>query len=94
MALTFLMIARIPQGGLPAFDAYETAVLPLLTEHAGRLERRLRAADDGLEAHVVTFPGRAEFDAYRADPRRATATPLLEASAAVIELHEVEDVGS
>jgi hypothetical protein len=93
MALTFLLIARIPNGGLPDFDAYEAAVLPLLAEHGGRLERRLRAAGGGLEAHVVTFPGQAEFDAYRADSRRAAATPLLEASAAVIELHEVGDVG-
>jgi hypothetical protein len=92
MTLKFLMIARIPDGGLPDFDAYEAAVLPLLAEHGGRLDRRLRSADGGLEAHVVTFPGRAEFDAYRADPRRAAATPLLEASAAVIELHGVEDV--
>jgi hypothetical protein len=94
MALMFLMIARIPDGGLPDFDAYESAVLPLLAEHGGRLERRLRATDDGLEAHVVTFPGQAAFDAYRADSRRAAATPLLEASAAMIELHEVEDVAA
>jgi hypothetical protein len=89
---TFLVIARVPDGGLPDFDAYEAAVLPLLAEHGGQLERRLRSTDGGLEAHVVSFPGRAEFDAYRADPRRGAATPLLEASGAVIELHAVEDV--
>jgi hypothetical protein len=92
MPLTFLMIARLPDGGLADFDAYEAAVLPLLAEHGGRLERRLRAVDGGLEAHVVTFPGRAELDAYRADPRRGAAAPSLEASGAVVELHEVRDV--
>ncbi len=94
MTLTFLMIARLPDGGLAGFDRYEEAVLPLLAEHGGRLERRLRASGGMLEAHVVTFPGRAEFDAYRADPRRGAATPLLEASGAVIELHEVRDVAN
>ena len=92
MAVTYLMIARLPGGGLADFDAYEGAVLPLLTEHGGVLERRLRTPDGGLEAHVVTFPGPAEFDAYRADERRQAAAPLLESSGAVIELHEVRDV--
>jgi hypothetical protein len=47
-------------------------VPPLPAEHGSRLERRLWAIGGGLEAHVVTFPGRAKFDAYRADPRRGT----------------------
>ncbi|GLW51841.1 hypothetical protein Stsp02_75010 [Streptomyces sp. NBRC 14336] len=38
--------------------------------------------------------GRFEaFDAYRSDPRRAAAAPLLEASGAAIELLAVRDVG-
>ncbi len=32
MAVTYLMLARLPEGGLGAFDAYEGAVLPLLAE--------------------------------------------------------------
>ena len=91
-AVTYLMIARLPAGGLADFDAYETAVLPLLAEHGGVLERRLRTTDGDLEAHVVTFPGPAEFDAFRADPRRQAAHPLLESSGAVVELHAVHDV--
>lgn len=92
MAVTYLMLARLPEGGLGAFDAYESAVLPLLAEHGGRLQRRLRTLDDRVEAHLVTFPSSEDFAAYRADPRRSTAAPMLESSGAVIELLEVRDV--
>ncbi|GGX28538.1 hypothetical protein GCM10010297_57540 [Streptomyces malachitofuscus] len=92
MAVTHLMLARLPEGGLGDFDAYESAVLPLLAEYGGRLERRLRTLDDRVEAHVITFPDNEGLAAYRADPRRSAAAPLLESSGAVIELLEVRDV--
>ena len=92
MAVTYLMLARLPEGRLDAFDAYESAVLPLLAEHGGRLERRLRTLDDRVEAHLVSFPGDEDFAAYRADPRRSSAAPLLEWSGAAIELLAVRDV--
>ncbi|MEU6575558.1 hypothetical protein [Streptomyces sp. NPDC046805] len=92
MTVTYLMIARLPEGGLRDFDAYERAVLPLLAEYDGRLERRLRTPDDRVEAHLVTFPGDDDFAAYRADPRRSSAAPLLESSGATIELLAVRDV--
>jgi hypothetical protein len=86
------MLARLPEGRLDAFDAYESAVLPLLAEHGGRLERRLRTLDNRVEAHLVSFPSTEEFAAYRADPRRSTTAPLLESSGAVVELLAVRDV--
>jgi hypothetical protein len=92
MTVTYLMLARLPEGRLEAFDAYERAVLPLLAEHGGRLERRLRTLDDRVEAHVVSFPSDEEFAAYRADPRRSAAGPLLESSGAQVELLPVRDV--
>lgn len=92
MAVTYLMLARLPEGRLDAFDAYESTVLPLLAEHGGRLERRLRTLDDRVEAHLVSFPGDEDFAAYRADPRRSSAAPLLESSGAAIELLAVRDV--
>jgi hypothetical protein len=90
--LTLLMIARIPADGIAGFQDYEARVLPLLAVHGGRLERRLRSADAATEAHLVHFPGRAAFDAFRADPRRAEAAPLLAASRASIEVLELADV--
>lgn len=91
MAVTYLMLARLPEGGLDAFDAYEEAVLPLLAEYGGRLERRLRTLDDQVEAHLITFPTSDVLAAYRADPRRSDAAPLLEASGAAVELLAVRD---
>jgi hypothetical protein len=73
-------------------------VLPLLAEHGGRLERRLRSADgpdgsgDDVEVHVVSFPSPEGFTAYRGDPRRAEHAHLLEASGARTELLEMQDV--
>ena len=93
MTVTYLMLARLPEKGLEAFDAYESAVLPLLAEHGGRLERRLRTLDDRVEAHVVTFPDDEALAAYRADPRRSAAAPLLESSGAAVGLLAVRDVG-
>ncbi|WP_448319361.1 hypothetical protein [Streptomyces sp. CO7] len=93
MTVTYLMLARLPEGGVGAFDAYESAVLPLLAEYGGRLERRMRTMDDRLEAHLVSFPTEDALDAYRADPRRAAAAPLLESSGAEVQLLAVRDVG-
>lgn len=92
MAVTYLLLARLPEGGLGAFDDYERVVLPLLAEYGGRLERRLRTVDDRVEAHLITFPGSENLAAYRADPRRLEAAPLLESSGAEVELLAVHEV--
>ena len=92
MTVTYLMLARLPAGGLGAFDAYESTVLPLLAEYGGRLQRRLRTLDDQVEAHLITFPSNDDLAAYRADPRRSAAAPLLELSGATVELLAVRDV--
>ncbi|WP_203625620.1 hypothetical protein, partial [Streptomyces sp. SID9913] len=36
MVVTYLVLARLPEGGPGEFDAYESAVLPLLAERGGR----------------------------------------------------------
>ncbi|MEE1751999.1 hypothetical protein [Streptomyces sp. SP18CS02] len=92
MTVTYLMLARLPEGGLDAFDAYENAVLPLLAEYGGCLERRLRTLDNQVEAHLITFPNGEDLAAYRADPRRSAAAPLLESSGASVELLAMRDV--
>jgi hypothetical protein len=90
--VTYLMLARLPEGAAAGFDAYENSVLPLLGRYGGRLERRLRGVDDGVEAHVVSFPDEAAFAAYREDPDRHAALPLLHASGAEIDLWAVRDL--
>jgi hypothetical protein len=44
-----------------------------MQRHGGRIERRIALVGGGEEGapdemHVVTFPSRANFDAYRGDP--------------------------
>jgi hypothetical protein len=90
--VTFLLIARIPAEGIEDFRAYEDAVLPLLAEFNGRLERRLRNPDGTVEVHIVSFASDADFQNYRADPRRMAQARLLERSSAKLELLPMMDV--
>jgi hypothetical protein len=88
----YVFIADVPSDGLEPFRKYENAVLPLLGEHGGRLERRLRSADGHREIHLLWFPQPQALDAFRADPRRQRFAPLIEASRAQTELVAVHDV--
>ena len=90
--LTFVLIARVPPDGVADFQAYEAAVLPLLSEHGGSLERRLRNSDGTIEVHIVSFESDQNFQDYRNDPRRTALSHLFEASAARNELLAVTDV--
>ena len=90
--VTFLMVARVPAAAREAFHRYEASVLALLADHGGELERRLVAGDGDVEAHVVWFPDRSAFTAYRADPRRAAITPAPADLGVEVELLEVRDV--
>jgi antibiotic biosynthesis monooxygenase (ABM) superfamily enzyme len=83
--VTVVLIARIPIEGIADFRAYEDAVLPLLPEFNGRLERRLRNQDGTVEMHIVSFASDANFQNYRNDPRRTAQAALLEKSSAVLE---------
>jgi hypothetical protein len=59
--VTFVLIARIPAEGIQNFRAYEDAVLPLLPEFNGCLERRLRSPDDTMEMHIISFASNADL---------------------------------
>ena len=90
--VTFVLIARIPSEGIEDFQAYENAVLPLLSEFNGRLERRLRNPDGTVEVHIVSFASDADFQNYRNDPRRMAQAWLLERSSATLELLPITTV--
>ena len=90
--VTFVLIARIPAEGVDSFRAYEDAVLPLLPEFNGCLERRLRNPDGTIEMHIVSFVSDADFQNYRNDPRRTAQARLLEQSSAKLELLPMADV--
>src|ERR1700752_5539209 len=80
--VTFVLIARIPAEGIEDFRAYEDAVLPLLPQFNGRLERRLRNPDGTIEMHIISFASDADFQNYRNDPRGTAQAKLLEKSSA------------
>lgn len=90
--VTFVLIARIPTEGIEDFRAYEDAVLPLLPEFNGHLERRLRSPDGATEMHIVSFASDADFQNYRNDPRRAAQAWLLKKSSAKLELLPMANV--
>ena len=90
--LTFALIVRIPAEGIEDFQAYEDAVLPLLPEFNGRLERRLRNPDGTVEVHIVSFASDADFQNYRNDPRRRALSRLLEKSSAKVEFFPMANV--
>ncbi len=77
---TFVLIARLPMDGVATFQAYEAAVLPLLSECDGLLERRLRNADGTIEVHIVSFDTEQSFQRFKSDPRRAAFAHLMERS--------------
>src|ERR1041385_6685385 len=90
--VTFVLIFRIPAEGIEDFRAYEEAVLPLLPEFNGRLERRLRNPDGTVEMHIVSYASEADRENYRNDPRRAAQAWLLEKSSAKVELFPMANV--
>lgn len=90
--VTYALLVRLPVTGVEKFQLYEEQVLPLLDEHDGRLEQRLRSPDQLTEIHVVSFPSREAFAAYREDPRRTERAHLLAESGASVEILEVHEV--
>jgi uncharacterized protein (DUF1330 family) len=90
--ITYALLFRVPVRGVETFERYESLVLPLLDDHGGRLEQRLRSPDRLTEVHIVSFPSRDAFSAYREDPRRGAHAHLLAESGAAVEVLEVDDV--
>jgi hypothetical protein len=92
MGVTFVVVARIPRAGIERFQRYEDAVLPLIVEHGGRLERRLRSPAGDVEVHILSFAEPESLVAYLDDPRRAAHRELLADSGVELELLEVDDI--
>jgi enamine deaminase RidA (YjgF/YER057c/UK114 family) len=91
--LTLALVVDLATDAVEPFEAYERRVLPLLERHGGRLDRRLRTADGRTEIHLLSFADRAGYDAYLADPDRATAGGLLDGRDVQRRLWEVTDAG-
>jgi hypothetical protein len=90
--VVYVLVIHLPADGVESFQRYEAAVLPLLADHQGHLDRRLRSADERTEVHLVSFPSAEHFENYRNDPRRAEQSHFLDQANARIELYTVSDV--
>jgi len=90
--VTYVVMIRVPAEGIEDFRAYENAVLPLLPEFKGRLERRLRNPDGTVEIHIISFASHADRQNYLNDPRRKALGWLLERSSAKSESLPMVDV--
>jgi hypothetical protein len=90
--VTYVLVVQLPAEGVASFQRYESAVLPLLAEHHGTLERRLQTQDHQTEVHVVSFPSIDYFERYRNDPRRVGHSHLLQESNARVEIYAMSDV--
>jgi len=67
----------IHEGVEAEFEAYERKVSRIMARYGGVIERAIRtsrASDDGsgepFEVHVLKFPSRDRYDAYRDDAER------------------------
>jgi antibiotic biosynthesis monooxygenase (ABM) superfamily enzyme len=75
--LYILVRLWIHRGREAEFEAYERNVSRIMARYGGVIERAIRrsgAADDGsgqpFEVHVLKFPSRELYDAYRDDAER------------------------
>ncbi|MGZ3819330.1 MAG: hypothetical protein ACXVB6_01975 [Mucilaginibacter sp.] len=85
--LYYTQIIFVKAGREDQFNLFESHVLPLLKKHNGTLIYRVRPAGDAViettidqpyELHLVTFPERADFEAYRDDNERLQYMHLKE----------------
>ena len=90
MPVYFLFEVDLSMADVDVFDSYESVALPILREHGGALEARVRDAGNALEWHLVRLPDRASWQAFRDDPRRRGHAWLLQRSRARVLRYEVE----
>ncbi len=92
MTLTLVILVKIPLHGIASFNQYEDLVLPLLKNHGGKLQERMRTPDQSTELHILSFESQSGFDNFLADPIREKYRPLLQNSNATSELFKMEHV--
>ena len=89
--LVVVAVAWVPEAGVDQFRHYERAVMSLLADHGGHLQRRLVNEDSTVEVHVLAFPSAEAFAGYRSDPRRELHGDPLDSSGAQIQVFELRD---
>jgi uncharacterized protein (DUF1330 family) len=75
--LSLVVGIRINPGRAAEYERFENTVAEIIARHGGAIERRIALEPGGdtarpNEVHIVTFPDRAAFERYRADPEIPT----------------------
>lgn len=80
------------------FEDYERKVLPLLANYGGSLVSAIRPsskiAGTPDELHVITFPSKEAFEAYKQNPKRAEFSPIFQQAVEKVRLIEGEDISN
>ncbi|HVZ40031.1 MAG TPA: hypothetical protein VHI13_12195 [Candidatus Kapabacteria bacterium] len=71
--LLLIAVITVARDAVAAFRSYEEGAARIMARYGGAIERTVALDDDpsadGMrELHLVAFPDRPAFDAYRADP--------------------------
>ncbi len=82
----------LTKADIAKFEAYETAVIPLLDRYGIVMRERLRAEDGSCEVHVIDVPDMAVMEQYRADPDRAKLQHLWDESGAAGEVTQMHRI--
>lgn len=90
--LKIVVLIDLSAADLDLFEAYEAAVLPLVPEHGGSLDARVRSLDGTFEFHLLSFPSPGAFDRFRADPRRERLESERSRCMAAFDVRIVTDV--
>jgi uncharacterized protein (DUF1330 family) len=83
-ALVLVVTLDVRRDARVEFHQYETAAASLMAAHGGRIERVIEvipeSPDTFREIHIVRFPDRTAFEAYRLDPRLPALASLRSSS--------------
>ena len=88
--LIVVALLTIRPGATLQFHEFESHAARILARFGAVIERTITleasSSDDQREIHVVCFPSKEAFDAYRIDPELASLSELRAASIAHTEL--------
>lgn len=88
--LIVVVLLAIRPGATDQFHEFELQAARILTRFGAVLERTITlepsSSNQHREMHVLSFPSRQAFDAYRIDPQLASLADLRAASIAHTEL--------
>jgi hypothetical protein len=82
----------LSEASIGIFEAYERTVLPRLSVYGGRLEMRVRSADQQREIHLLFFPDRESLVSYLDDPVRQSVMDQWDSCGATSSTVEVEAI--